>query len=230
MEAGKGDMKNLMIHISLRGMFHGEYDSLVKIQIDNSLAFGWKDILLVTNFDYEYKGIKSFVVGNSNFCDFWPRTSKINVILDLFNRGMVDDLIWYHDLDAFQLRKLEPNIKGYDMGIVTYGHARKTTKAEWNSGSFFFNKGAGKIFKAIRNYVYKHKTDEEQAFIEVDKSRVKELNKTYNFGVSGFHMNKTISERPIRVAHFHPHKKNHMKLFKPLLTKRLINVFKQYEL
>ena len=54
-------MKNLLIFISPAGGFPKEHEELTKMQIDNSLELGWKpeDILLVTNFDYEYRGIKA---------------------------------------------------------------------------------------------------------------------------------------------------------------------------
>lgn len=54
-------MKNLLIYIHPDRKFVGESfssetDVLPKIQIENSLKLGWKkeDILLVTNFPYEY--------------------------------------------------------------------------------------------------------------------------------------------------------------------------------
>ena len=55
-----GKMKNLLDYISpdkdlTKTKLDGEADLLAKVQIDNSLSLGWKrkDILLVTNFDYE---------------------------------------------------------------------------------------------------------------------------------------------------------------------------------
>jgi hypothetical protein len=52
-------MKNLLIYISPEHKFLPEYDKLVRIQIDNSLELGWKkeDIMLVTNFIFEYNGV-----------------------------------------------------------------------------------------------------------------------------------------------------------------------------
>ena len=49
-------MKQLLIYIGPTDKFDDEHEVLTKIQIDNSLDLGWKkeDILLVTNFPYEY--------------------------------------------------------------------------------------------------------------------------------------------------------------------------------
>ena len=56
-------MKNLLIYITPNG-FDTESEKLAKLQIDNSLELGWKkeDMLFVTSFPYEYRGIKSIVV------------------------------------------------------------------------------------------------------------------------------------------------------------------------
>ena len=61
-----------MIYISPTGSFNNprpdltsnDAEPLVKVQIENSLALGWKkeDILLFTNFDFEYGVIKANVL------------------------------------------------------------------------------------------------------------------------------------------------------------------------
>src|SRR3989344_2935283 len=115
-------MKNLLIYINPRHDFGVEEKVTVKIQIDNSLDLGWKrqDILLVTNFPYEYNAVKATIVGDENYCDSIPTTSKINTIVDLFKiQALIDifkintivdlfkkglmagELYWYHDLDVF---------------------------------------------------------------------------------------------------------------------------------
>ena len=112
-----------------------------KIQIDNSLGLGWarEDILLVTNFPYEYNGVKALVIGGEHYCvHHWPAT-KIYVIVNLFDAGLIeDDLYWYHDFDCFQLAPLtEPIIPDADFGLARYG--RMPTLC---SASFFFKKSA----------------------------------------------------------------------------------------
>ena len=43
---------------------------LIKVQIDNSLECGWdpKDIIIATNFDFKYKGVKTYVL--DEICDY----------------------------------------------------------------------------------------------------------------------------------------------------------------
>ena len=57
-------MKCLLIYISPSNGFDKEHEELTKIQIDNSLDLGWKpgEIILVTNFPWEYRGIKATVL------------------------------------------------------------------------------------------------------------------------------------------------------------------------
>jgi hypothetical protein len=87
-------MKNLLIYINpaksfINEAWKDENDILAKIQIDNSLEMGCKkeDIILVTNFEYEYRGVKSIVVSDDLYCNHSAGTpSKINVIVDLFDK------------------------------------------------------------------------------------------------------------------------------------------------
>ena len=45
-------MKNIIVFIGPEKYFYGDYGTLAKIQIDNSIDLGWetKDIIFVTNF------------------------------------------------------------------------------------------------------------------------------------------------------------------------------------
>lgn len=72
-----------MTYINPSKRFGTEEKITVKIHIDNSLDLGWKteDILLVTNFNYEYSGVKSLVIPDDNYCSFAPTASKINTVL-----------------------------------------------------------------------------------------------------------------------------------------------------
>lgn len=144
-------MKNLLIWISPKKMFDGEASILVKIQIDNSLDLGWKreDIMLTTNFDFEYNGVKSIVVSDDNFLPDSIWESKQMAILELFSRGFINpgELYWFHDLDAFQQETITESELGMgkvDMGLTDYGW-----RIKWNTGSIFFTSKAYDIFKAV---------------------------------------------------------------------------------
>ena len=91
-------MKNLLIYINPAKDFVDSKDrtnikELAKIQIDNSLDLGWavEDIVFVTNFPYEYGGVKALVIDDDSlFCDIsgtaYGKASKINVILYLLKK------------------------------------------------------------------------------------------------------------------------------------------------
>ena len=103
-------MKNLMLFISPLKDFLPEHKTATKIQIDNSLSLGWKkeNLILATNFPYQYHGVKSLLVSDDNYSDFCPTVSLINVIVELFDRNLIKEgeIYWYHDHDAYQLHEI----------------------------------------------------------------------------------------------------------------------------
>lgn len=162
-------MKNILIYINPSRSFGEEEKTAIKIQIDNSLDLGWKrkDLLLITNFDYEYNNVKALVVKDDNFCTFCPAASKINAIIDLFKQNLIgsrgvkeDKIYWFHDLDAYQLQPItrEIELDGKDILLPDFGR-----KPIWSTGSFFFKDSSRDIFKLIRKVVYEYKIDEERA-------------------------------------------------------------------
>ena len=78
-------MKNLMVYVNPSRNWDNN-NILLKFQIDNSLRFGWKkdDILVVSNMDFEYNGVRSIIVGDDNFCQLRPNCTKINAILNSY--------------------------------------------------------------------------------------------------------------------------------------------------
>ena len=65
-------MKNLMVaNIQPGGKFNmDKLEPMLKAQIDNALNLNWDldDIILITNFDYEYRGVKGIQATLNNFC------------------------------------------------------------------------------------------------------------------------------------------------------------------
>ena len=194
-------MKLLFAYVSPQKDFSDEGKISIKIQIDNSLELGWKkeDIILATNFPYEYKGVKSIIVKDEHYCPFRPTATKINVIIELFERNLIeDDLYWFHDLDMYQVLPITAEEIGLeeDMGVTDYGKLDK-----WNTGTIFFKKSARDIFEKMKEIVYLRKSIEERAldiltglytktydgrdfsYPDSDsiKKRVKRLNIAYNF-------------------------------------------------
>jgi hypothetical protein len=227
-------MKNLLIYINPLGKkFSPEHDNLTKMQIDNSLSLGWEpeDILLATNFNYEYRGIKSIVVDDYQVFD-QNRSTKIPVINQLFRDGIIkDNIYWFHDHDAFQLEPFEVHLEK-DAGFTNHGWSKT-----WNAGSFFFKQSAKDIFLDIWNYMNLRHTNEQNALTYMWQNNIKGINNryqpiniSYNVGIYYIDRNLKHAELPIKVAHFHPHKKRHLDLYtsRGLLPKRLLKIFKQY--
>lgn len=235
-------MKNLLTYISPSKEFNAEHKMAVKIQIDNSLSLGWKkeDILLVTNFDYEYKEVKSIIVGDECYCSIhWPAT-KIYTIVHLFETGFIEkELYWYHDFDCFQFvpfKETDPGLEQADMGLTNYSRMPRLCSA-----SMFFKESARDIFIRLKEEVKVSKKDEEMGIARMInhdkfiKSRVKLLNITYAFHKFNLQSCYKIVDKPIRAAHFHltPDKydfyvRGNNKLNMVLVPERLIEIFNRH--
>ena len=243
-----------MIYISPTGSFNNprsdlcnDAGQLVKVQIENSFLLGWKkeDIILVTNFDYQYGDIKATVLKDVEFFDRKPQASKINAIIKMFEHGLISDneLYWFHDLDAYQLQIIteeEIGLAEADMALTGYG-----VISRWSTGIVYFKKGSLDIFKQIQQVMYKYNINEEFALGMLTKGnkdiaeRTKKLNKSYNFTPPKFTYLYSRALKPLRVAHFHilggggrfevknpvAFSKGENELHIPLITKRLIKIF-----
>lgn len=241
-------MKNLCIYLNPDG-FDEEHQGLVKLQVDNSLELGWSldDIVLVTDFPYEYRGVRAIQIPSGICCLFWKPASKIFGILHMIEQGLIgDDLYWFHDFDAYQLIDIpesELGLESIDAGFTDYGR-----KPEWNTGSFFFKKSAEDIFRNIASRLLPgcdsrgRQQHEELALgyltdknIDNINSRIKRMNITYNFGMREIAQCYERAIKPLRVLHFHPYnpKINTLKramygrnqIGKPLMNDRLIKLF-----
>ena len=144
-------MKNVIIYNQLNTNKHGasRWDKeglfrYLKAQVDNSLRLGWHpdDIVIGTNFEFEYNGIRNYLLTRvcewSGFHNFWYGA------LELVENGIVDTKFWLHDHDSWQLSPLEfPEFDGKIAG-VEYGGT-----PEWNCGSICFNEGAHSVLEYI---------------------------------------------------------------------------------
>ncbi len=222
-----------MTYINPLKEFTEDYAALVKVQIDNSLrTWDPKDILLVTNFPYTYAGVDSIVVPDELFCAHRKRASKINVICHMIDNGLVGDLCWFHDFDAFQLDILPEDILiDKDAAFTDYGF-NKT----WNTGSFFFIPKARDIFELIRKTMNAKLINEEQAFGRLTSmnigninTRYVKLNNTYNLGQkwSG-ELSYEKADKPIKVLHFHPQMEDVYERVKPIIPNYLMEIFKKH--
>lgn len=220
-------MKNLLIYLNPREGFDSEYNDsrMAEVQIDSALQF-WKpeDILFVTNFPYEYHGVRAMVVGDELYdhADATGKASKVDVIVHLLENNLLPDLTWFHDLDAFQMQPIDITLEK-DLGLTTHGHNPK-----WNTGSFFFKPAALDVFKWLKDEVYRRRANEQPVLWILTKynvnninSRYQVLNITYNLGMRHLDIAVPMAQKPIRVAHFPPHWKDAYESFIPIITPEL---------
>ncbi len=180
-------------------------DILLKAQIENSLELGWKikDIILLSNFNYEFMGVKSINVSLNKECLTGSKMFGMKYLLD---NNMVNDIIWAHDLDAWQNVPFYcPDFK--DVGITCY------STSKYNGGSIFWKKSAKDIvYKIIEEINNNEENKEEPTLNKILKSkeyknRVTNIDNTFNVGCSGYVKRWDRSIKPIRVCHFHPYNK-----------------------
>jgi len=198
-------MKNLMVanfQLTKAGSVKRyDLDALttnLKAQIENSITLGWDpaDIVAVTNFEFEFMGVTATHLPLNEKC---LTGSKMFAVREhLRNRG---GSVWAHDLDAWQCVPFDPPMFK-DIGIATY------SRPKFNGGSVFIRPSAFDIIDAICNTLESEKR-EEPTLEKLLKSslyrdRITVLNYTWNVGCSGFVKRYTLSEKPIKVVHFHP--------------------------
>lgn len=167
-------MKNLMTYVNPSKSFGEEEKVTVKIQIDNSLDLGWRreDILLATNFPYEYQGIKAIEVSDNHFRPFFPQASKISTIIDLIEKRFIkpNELYWFHDFDVFQnevITETELELDGIDIALCDKGRMPR-----WGTGSVFFKSSALDIFVLIRQVSDLFQLNEEPAFNAITSNNI----------------------------------------------------------
>lgn len=225
-------MKNLLVYLNPNKNFDSEYSRYVKIQIDNSLLYTKpEDIIIATNFPYEYHGIKALVVADNMILDFDKKACKVNVIVDFIEKGILQEPCWYHDFEAFQTSPFDLKLTK-NLALTDYGW-----KPKWNTGSFFFTPKVIDIFKALQEEIYMKEANEEPILWTLWKenakdiqSRSQSLNITYNLGMRHIADNLARADKPVKVMHFHPYRHNLLQQFVPLLPPRLYSLISKYDL
>lgn len=249
-------MKNLLLYINPSKRFDDETRNLVKIQIENSLDLGWKpeDILLVTNFPYEFMGIKAHLVPDSCFNTIHKQATKVDTMVYLFETGFIkDELYWLHDFDACQnywISEEELELEGFEIGLTDYGREPK-----WNGGSTFLRRSTYDLYVEMRDGMYrenkiilkKPKNEEDILMLMFEKNfnniegRAKRLNISYNFGIKRMELCYKKAIKPLKVLHFHPERvyqgwgrafdiltTNNNELGHSIMSERLQTIFNKY--
>jgi len=177
---------------------------LLKAQIENSLQLDWKprDIVILSNFEFKFMGVKAYKVGSLNdFCFTGSKMFGLKMLPSVINWN---EPLWSHDLDAWQNARFEcPEFT--DVGVANYSNSKI------NGGSLFWKPSAIDIIDEIVNILKSDKQEREEPTLnrilkdKKLKGRVTKLDNTYNVGCSGFVVRMARSETPIKVCHFHPY-------------------------
>jgi hypothetical protein len=199
---------------------------------------GWKkeDIMLVTNFPYEYNGVKSLVIGDENYCDYRWTATKIFAIDYLIKNNLIDGLVWYHDFDCYQLSPftdIENDVGDADIALTNYGRMPRLA-----SPSMFFKKTAKDFFEWVKKEVVDTKCNEEVAImraVALNKFNFRHLDITYALHRHNFNHVYMRAKKPIMAAHFHatPDKydifvKGQNKMNMVVIPDGLIKIFNQH--
>lgn len=239
-------MKNLLVYISPDKKFIHEYELMLEAQIDNSSDY-WRleDTILLTNFPYEYHGVKALVGPDSLINKAYSTqnrgiiNSKVNGIIYLLENKIINELTWFHDFDSFQLVPLDlPHIRG-DVGVLTYGIYPESRliplagsyKYRINFGNVFFTPKALDIFKMLLVRMDRDELYEEDAmtlllaenYLNI-APRVQIMNQTYGIGRRCIPNNIAIADKPIRVAHFPAYYPQVLSEFKEVLPPKLFKM------
>ncbi len=228
-------MKNLNIWLSADHQFPREAGRLIKVQIENNHRLGIprEDVLLITNFPYEYLDTKAIVVDDKYFCPPRPRSNNTSILPYLIDQGIIQDgeIYWNHDMDAYQINPItdeELELENYDAGLTDYGW-----KSRWCMGSFFVKKSSRDFFARTVDTIFGDIEDEDaiQMVLDADPEqarRVKRMNITYNLGMRRVDSNMRRATQPVKVFHFHPHKPGLKEIFFPLMPLELVKIFNNH--
>ena len=209
-------MKQVLIYNQLNTEYHGakryiddELRNFFQCQIDISLELGWKpeDIILGTNFEFEYRGVIAHQLKDicewSGFNNFWFGA------VELLERGIIDSDFWLHDHDSWPNRYFEfPDFEGDVAGCEYIG----TT--EWNCGSIYCKKDSLPTLQFIKEFLTINKDvdlSSDEVFIAYLRKtpndiqhKLVSINTRYNVGVTHGPLRIAAATTPINVLSWNP--------------------------
>jgi len=204
-------MKNVLIYNRLENNLRYTDEILInslKAQVDNSIRLGWKpnDIIIGTNFNFEYNGIKNYEL--KNICYHNPFFNKFYGMLELMESNILNDDFWFHDQDAWQINKFNfPEFSGKIAGC-TYVYT-----PEWNTCSMFIKKSSIDIIRYIVEFMEmnaEHKVDSDENWISFLRhnseisSYFSTINNKFNVGRTHMEDRYQAAKLPVCVIGFQP--------------------------
>lgn len=209
-------MKQVIIYNQIGTDNHGggryiddELKKFFHCQIDISLHLGYlpQDIILGTNFNFEYRKVKSHILTDicewSGFHNFWYGA------IELMERGVLDEDFWLHDHDSWPNRYFNfPDFQGEIAGCEYQG----TT--EWNCASIYCKSSSLETLNYIKDALIMNKNfnmSSDEVMIAILRknpnpiqNRLTSINTRYNVGVTHGEKRLKSAEKPINVLSFNP--------------------------
>ena len=252
-------MKNVIVFQEFVHHTDGRHDwkkeelfNYFRAQIDNSLYWGWdkKDIVVCTNYDFEYKDIKPVRLQKISIN---ATSNKEYAIYELLSEGIIKENFWLHDFDDWQIEKFDFPEFGGDIGLAKYcGCGGDCDCVRWNCGSIFTKPSAIDIWELFYNFVEQNKDNKkfisdgnDEIYIDTlyvnyqeVRDRISKINSEYNVGCSGFSDRYGIANKPVKVIAFKPNVKRDLEIFVngnndfnvKLADDRLMNLFKSHSI
>lgn len=178
--------------------------TFLNAQIENSIQCGWRssEICVLANFNYSFLDVST--VNISDLPEICLTGSKMFGLKWYIENNDIDDVLWSHDLDAWQNAPFkEPKIK--DVGIARYSNDK------FNGGSVFWKiPSSSDVIQRITQMLVDEKAIKEEPTLnkilkKECKERVTIIDNTFNVGCSGYVVRLSRSEKPLKVCHFHPY-------------------------
>jgi len=141
----------------------GKTLNYINFQVENSLRLGWdkKDIIVITNFPYEYLDVKTnLITEKDGICEWSAFANKMVVVNTMVKRGVINDNFWLHDCDAYQLVPFEFPSLVEGVGFTKHNLGRQKPQG----GSVFYNKNSFDIVAVVSRLIKEFKINQEESF------------------------------------------------------------------
>jgi hypothetical protein len=239
-------MKNLITFQSIiRGTYghdwqENELFNFWRAQIDNSLRFGWKpeDLIILTNLSFEYKNVNVFK--SSQICSYNKYFNKILGIWEVLKFYNINDNIWFHDFDDWQISKFDfPDFPG-SIGCCLFVNFTQICMS-----SLFIKPQSLPIWELVSEFIQNNPYENEMKqigddhlfnnFIVNDENIKKEislLDASYNIGMTQLELRLQRSKDKPKVIAFKPTDQKSYNKIKQLnlIDTDLENIFKNNNL
>jgi len=214
-------LTGLVIYVLDRdGAGRDEAQRLLRLQVDAALHLGWEPgrLLFLTDFPFTWRGVSSEVIEPPRR----PRTARATsfyktwCIRRALDRLGPDDALWYHDADAYPLERFTRPPTDRALSACLYSTRERLLV---QGGSLFLTACSRPVFDWVWDALTRRGCRKDE-FALTDAMAWPEhaglfapMDYSYNLGTTDFELRYQLAEPPIKVAHFHPDRPAHRRVF-----------------